>query len=166
MNTKDKIEFAWKILQHNQDMIKFADSKVRFLLIVSGISTSYILVNLADFFSFPFLKQFMIGVFLVSFFFFLIFALLTIVPRYSTIIPSKMVPDVVFYQNIAERSSAEDYITDYSKSKEEDILRDVLNQVYVVSKIASDKFKYNFRSWICLGIQLISFIMIMTIKMF
>jgi hypothetical protein len=163
MTEKEQIELSWKLLQNNQNMIKFADSKIQFLLVISGITTTYILTNLKDLLSFGIYSKIFIVGFLIASLLFVIFALLTIYPRHASK-TGISVPKLLYHGHVSERIEVGDYINEFSKADEKEILKDILYQVYEVSNIATKKFKFYDKSWRCLGAQLIAFVIIIIIK--
>ncbi|MCF8230550.1 MAG: DUF5706 domain-containing protein [Bacteroidales bacterium] len=163
MNDKDKIDFAWKILINNQDMVKFADSKIKFLLVISGISTTYVLTNFNSLLLIGLPAQILIGVFLIAFLLFIVFALLTIYPRYASN-TDMSVPKLIYHHHVSQRNKALEYRTDFKETEENEFLDDVLYQVYEVSKIADKKFRYYNKSGIFIGIQLVAFVVICVFK--
>ena len=144
-------------------MVKFADSKINFLLVISGVSTTYILANLKAIVNLGLHSQIFLLIFLLAFLLFIIFALLTIFPRYASN-TGLSVPKLIYHHHISEREDAQKYLYDFKEAKEEELFDDILYQVYEVSKITDQKFKFYNISGIFIGIQLVTFVFICIFK--
>lgn len=161
MNSVDKqIDIAWKLFQNNQEMIKFADSKIMFLLVISGVFTTHTLTNLRDLFSAGILCQIVVVLFFIAFLVFTIYALLTIYPRHRSK-TEHLTANLIYFKNIYTRKDVGQYIEDFQDASDEQILEDILFQNFQVAAIATKKFKYYDRSWIFLGIQAVAFIVLL-----
>jgi ABC-type multidrug transport system fused ATPase/permease subunit len=165
MEIEKKIDHAWKLFNNNQDMIKFSDSKLRFLAVISGVLTSYILANFSTLFSLHWYGKLALLAFSVSFLFFVIFALLSSFPRFASKTGGQ-VPKLIYYKHISERVEANDFIHDFLSSSEEDQLKDILYQVYEISGIATKKFNYYNKSWYAIGCQVLTFSILLIMQSF
>lgn len=163
MNVDKKIEHAWKLFLNNQEMIRFSDSKLRFLAVISGVLTSFVLVNLTSLAGDFWYGIFSVIIFCLSFLLFVIFALLSSFPRFASKTGNK-IPKLIYYKHISDRIEPNEYITDFLNTSDEDHLKDILYQVYEVSGIASKKFKHYHNAWYALGIQIITFSSLLMIQ--
>ncbi len=71
MNADKKIEHTWKLFLINQEMIKFSDLKLRFLAVISGVLTSYVLANFSTLVGQVWYGQLSLAVFCISFLIFI-----------------------------------------------------------------------------------------------
>ena len=165
MGIDKKIEYAWKLFQNNQEMIKFSDSKLRFLAIISGVLTSYILGNFLSLFNLRWYGKLTLLIFFIAFLSFVLFALLSSYPRFASKTGNK-VPKLIYHKHVSERIEANDYISNFIETEDDKHLKDILYQVYEISGIATVKFKYYNKSWFSLGVQLVSFSLLLLMQSF
>ena len=162
MEFTEKYDIAWKIFIYNQDMVKFADSKVKFLLAISGISTTVIISFMdKDIYQNPWAYSFLV-LFFIFFVAFLYFSLKTIYPRPKYEFHTA-VPELIFFNHIAARQNSKQFVTDFLECNETNRLEDLLQEIYQVSKIARLKFKFYDMAWKTLICQIISFLVLLAI---
>lgn len=164
MDENRKIDLALKVLDNNQNLIKFADTKINVLLVLSGVTTTFILTNFQDLYDIGFWPKFFLVLFFLAFILFMIFSILTIAPRKANQ-TGNSVPKVIYFEHIASRVEAKDFITEYNNITPEIFLADTLYQIYETAKIASRKFKYYRFSMISIQIQILLFFILLALKL-
>ncbi len=163
MDIDKRIEYAWKLFQNNQEMIKFSDSKLRFLAIISGVITSYVLGNYSELSVMGWYGNLALVLFFIGFFFFVLFALLSSFPRFASKTGNSVLK-LIYHKHVSDIVEAGEYISKFNDATDDEYLKDILYQVYEVSRIATKKFKfYNF-SWFALGFQVIAFSSLLIIQ--
>jgi hypothetical protein len=158
-----KTDIAFKLLDNVQSLIKFADTKINVLLIISGVTTTFILSNFQELFELCLFSKITLGLFFVSFLVFIIFSILTISPRKDNH-TGDSVSKTIYFEHIASRVEVKDFINDYKKLDESDFQSDLLYQVFENSKIADKKFKCYKKSLISLQVQLLFFFVLVVVK--
>lgn len=163
MEENRKTDLAFKLLDNVQNLIKFADTKINVLLIISGVSTTFILTNFQSLLCSCLLSKITLCLFLITFLAFIILSILTISPRKDKH-TGNSVSKTIYFKHIAERIEAKDFIDDYNLLDEKKFQSDLLYQVFENSKIAEKKFQfYNF-SLTALKIQILLFFVLIVIK--
>jgi hypothetical protein len=165
MDENRKIDTAFKLLDNVQNLIKFADTKINVLLVISGVTTTFILTNFQSLCDLNFLTKLILGLFFLAFLFFIIFSLFTISPR-SDKHSGNSASKTIYFKHISSRIEVKDFINDYNKLTLETCLTDILYQVYENSKIADKKFLFYNRSLIALQCQIFLFILLIGLKYF
>lgn len=163
MDENKKIDTAFKLLDNVQNLIKFADAKINVLLVISGVTTTFVLTNFQSLFVLSPFSKGCLGLFFLAFISFVILSLLTISPRsdgHSGNSPAK----TIYFKHISRRIECKDFIDDYNKLTHESCLTDILYQVYENSKIADKKFIFYNRSLMALQVQLLLFFFLFGIK--
>ncbi len=163
MDDNKKIDTALKLLDNVQNLIKFADTKINVLLVVSGVTTTFVLTNFQNLCDLNLFSKIALGLFFLSFIVFVILALLTISPRadkHTGNSPAK----TIYFKHISKRIEVKDFVDDYNKLTPESFLTDVLYQVYENSKIADKKFNFYNRSLVALQFQIFFFFALLAIK--
>lgn len=163
MDDNRKTDLAFKILDNVQNLIKFADTKINVLLVISGVTTTFILTNFQTLFDSCIASKICLGLFFLSFITFIIFSLFTIAPRKDKY-TGKSAAKTIYFEHIASRIEVKDFIEDYSKLDEPGFQSDLLYQIYENSKIATKKFTFYERSKIALIFQLMLFFSSLIIK--
>ena len=132
----EKINFAESILKHNTDLVNFADAKAGLILGSTGIILSLLLffgkMNLNTYV----ILGLIITVTLLSITIF--FSLLVIFPRITKKNKSE---SVIFYESIIKQSKIE-YKKNVHAMTLEDILDDLLSNIYSITNIQNKKFTY------------------------
>lgn len=165
MDDNKKIDTAFKLLDNVHNLIKFADTKINVLLVISGVTTTFILTNFQNLFDLNCISKITLGPFFLSFICFVILSLLTISPRtdkHTGNSPAK----TIYFKHISTRIEVKDFIDDYNKLTPESCLTDILYQVYENSKIADKKFIFYNRSLIALQFQILFFFALLGLKFF
>lgn len=163
MDDKRKTDIAFKLLDNVQNLIKFADTKINVLLIISGVSTTFILTNFQGLFGLCLISKIVLGQFFLSFLIFIVFSILTISPRKDNH-TGNSVSKTIYFEHIASRVEVKDFIDDYTNLDEKGLQSDLLYQVFENSKIANKKFKYYNNSLNALQVQLLLFFILLVIK--
>ncbi|MBI2272380.1 MAG: hypothetical protein HYU70_01180 [Bacteroidetes bacterium] len=165
MNDNRKTDLAFKLLDNVQNLIKFADTKINVLLVISGVTTTFILTNFQGLFDLCLISKIVLGLFFLSFLVFIVFSILTISPRKDNH-TGNSVSKTIYFEHIASRVEVKDFINDYTKLDEPSFQSDLLYQVFENSKIADKKFKFYKKSLIALQVQLLLFFILVAIKFF
>lgn len=165
MDDNRKTDLLFKLLDNVQNLIKFADTKINVLLIISGVTTTFILTNFQELFVLCLISKITLGLFFVSFLVFIIFSILTISPRKDNH-TGNSVSKTIYFEHIASRVEVKDFINDYTKIDESGFQSDLLYQVFENSKIADKKFKCYKKSLISLQFQLLFFFILVAVKFF
>jgi hypothetical protein len=163
MDDNKKIDTAFKLLDNVQNLIKFADTKINVLLVISGVTTTFILTNFQSLYDLNCYSKIILGLFFLAFICFVILSLLTISPRadkHTGNSPAK----TIYFKHIATRIEVKDFIDDYNKLTPESCLTDILYQVYENSKIADKKFVFYNRSLTALQVQIFFFFLLLGLK--
>jgi hypothetical protein len=163
MEENRKTDLGFKLLDNVQNLIKFADTKINVLLIISGVTTTFVMTNLQVIYNSCLLSKIVLSLFLLAFIGFIVLSLLTISPR-SEKHTGNSVSKTIYFAHIAKRIEVKDFIDDYTKLDEKSFQSDLLYQVYENSKIADKKFKFYKKSLIALEVQLIFFFALLLIK--
>jgi hypothetical protein len=165
MDDNRRTDLAFKLLDNVQNLIKFADTKINVLLIISGVTTTFILTNFQEFFELCLISKIILGLFFFSFLVFIVFSILTISPRKDNH-TGNSVSKTIYFEHIASRIEVKDFMNDYTKLDESGFQSDLLYQVFENSKIAGKKFKCYKKSLISLQFQLLFFFVLVAVKYF
>jgi hypothetical protein len=165
MDDNRKTDLAFKLLDNVQNLINFADTKINVLLVISGVTTSFILTNFQELFDLCLISKIFLGLYFIAFLIFLIFSLLTIAPRKDNH-TGNSVSKTIYFEHIGSRIEVMDFINDYKKLDEPCFQSDLLYQVFENSKIADNKFKFYKKSLIAIQVQLLFFFILLIIKFF
>ena len=152
----DRLNYSWNIFLHNQQLIKLADNKIRYLFLVSSVAATFILAeskNLTD----VGIPEF---IFIATFVLFLTFASLTIKPRKSKLTGSQ-IPRLIYHQDIISRASKDDYANEFREASDEELQKDLLFQIYEISAIANKKYQYYNYSFYTLCVQVLLFFVLL-----
>ena len=153
----DRLNYSWNIFLHNQELIKLADNKIRYLFLVSSVAATFILaesknlteVNLPEI------------VFIAAFVLFMAFASLTIMPRKTKMKSEASIPKLIYHKDIIARDDKDTYATEFNASSDEELLRDLLYQIYEISSIAEKKYRYYNYSFYTLCVQVLLFFILL-----
>jgi hypothetical protein len=165
MDENKKIDTAFKLLDNVQNLIKFADTKINVLLVISGVTTTFILTNFQNLCDLNYVSKIVLGLFFLTFICFVILSLKTISPRtdkHTGNSPAK----TIYFKHISKRIEVKDFIDDYNKLTTESCLTDILYQVYENSKIADKKFTFYNYSLTALRLQILFFFLLLGLKFF
>lgn len=162
---ENRTENTWKIFDNQQDLIRLFDTKVNVLLVISGITTSFLLVNLKDILQTGVAGKIMFGLFVLFFTCFVIFALLTIFPRKPTK-SGKSIPKLIYFKDIASRVEAKDYVEDFENTSDKQLQNDLYYQIFELASIVKLKSSNYFKAWIFLILQFVVFTIVLIIMNF
>lgn len=163
MEENKKIDTAFKLLDNVQNLIKFADTKINVLLVISGVSTSFILTNFQCLSELNFFSKITLGLFFLAFISFVFLSIMTISPRtakHTGDSPAK----TIYFKHVSNRVEVKDFVDDFNRLTHESCLIDILYQVYENSKIAEKKFDLYNKSLSVLQIQIFLFFFLIAIK--
>jgi hypothetical protein len=163
MDENKKIDTAFRLLDNVQNLIKFADTKINVLLVISGVTTTFILTNFQGLCNLNNYTKITLGLFFLAFILFVVLSLLTISPRKDQHTGNSLAK-TIYFGHISSRVEVKDFIKDYHKLTTESCLDDILYQVYENSKIADKKFVFYGRSLIALQIQTALFFILIFLK--
>jgi len=163
MEDNRKTDLAFKLLDNVQNLIKFADTKINVLLVISGVTTTFVLTNFKGLYDLCLFSKIVLGLFFIAFLVFVVLSLLTISPRNAKH-TGNSVAKTIYFEHVAERVEVKDFIDDYTKLNEIGFQSDLLYQIFENSKIADKKFKYYKKSLVALQVQLFLFFVLVTIK--
>lgn len=163
MEDNRKTDIAFKLLENVQNLIKFADTKINVLLVISGVTTTFVLTNFKGLYSHCLFSKIALGLFFIAFLVFVFLSLLTISPRNAKH-TGNSVAKTIYFEHIANRVEVKDFIDDYTKLNEVCFQSDLLYQIFENSKIAEKKFRFYKKSLIALQMQLLLFFVLITIK--
>lgn len=165
MDNSRRTDLAFKVLENVQNLIRFADAKINVLLIISGVSTTFILANFQNLYTSCLVSKIALGLFFLSFFVFVFFSMRTISPQ-SDKHTGKSVPKTIYFKHIASRIEVRDFIDDYEKLDDTGFLNDLLCQVFENSKIADKKFVSYNNSLTTMKVQIGLFFILIAIRFF
>lgn len=163
MEETRKTDLAFKLLDNNQNLIKFADSKINVLLIVSGVSTTFVITNFQSLIEIGTYGIVGLIIFFLFFVAFVIASLFTISAR-KALTTGASAPKTIYFEHIAKRVEVKDFIDDYKKITEDSFLTDILYQVYETSKIACRKFYFYKLSKYLIQAQILMFMLLLALK--
>jgi len=134
----EQIDIAFHILNYNQGLIQFADSKANALLLINSIFIAALT---------PFIERLghnsIATVIAVAFFIFSIISILlalgVIMTRSGGVVENRA-KTLVFYGHIIDNNSPEGYIHEFSTSEAKKFKESLLGNIFTVSKIANAKF--------------------------
>ncbi|HNW35956.1 MAG TPA: DUF5706 domain-containing protein [Candidatus Ozemobacteraceae bacterium] len=138
----EQIDIAFHILNYNQGLIQFADSKANALLLINSIFIAALT---------PFIERLghnsLVTVIGVAFFIFSIISILlslgVIMTRSGGIVENRT-KTLVFYGHIIDNNSPEGYLHEFSAIEAKKFKDSILENIFTVSKIANAKFSiYN-----------------------
>jgi len=165
MDNNKKTDTAFKLLDNVQNLIKFADTKINVLLVISTVTTTFVLTNFQNLYDLNCFSKTTLGLFFLAFICFVVLSILTISPRtdkYTGSSPAK----TIYFKHISARVKAKDFIDDFNKLTLKSCVTDILYQVYENSKIADKKFAFYNRSLIALQAQIFFFFLLLGLKFF
>lgn len=163
MDDNKKIDTAFKLLDNVQNLIKFADTKINVLLVISGVTTTFILTNFQYLCDLNCFSKIALGLFFLAFISFVILSILTISPRtakHTGSSPAK----TIYFKHVSTRVEVKDFVDDFNKLTPESCVTDILYQVYENSKIAEKKFDFYNKSLVALQIQVLLFFVLIALK--
>ena len=154
-----RLDQTWRILNLNQDLIRSADQKIYLLIVMSTLLVSYVAANIEKIGKIGPLQYGLLAVFILVSGVFYFFALSTLFPRKSPA-PSKENASLIFFGDIATRSSAENYINDIGSISLDDLFDDLARQIYLVSHVATNKYLAYRRAWRAILVEVSLFVVL------
>ncbi len=142
---KYDLESAFDILHYNQNLVQLADSKAGNLIVVNSIFLASITSFALDPRKTTGLLAGIEGIFVLLFFaasVAAIFVCLRIIMTRADFTEKIHQPDLIFFADIAKRTTPENYVFDFLKAKPRDFLTDLLKRNYTTASIATRKFIY------------------------
>jgi len=138
-------ESAFDILNYNQNLIQLADSKAGNLIVINSIFLASITSFAMDSMKGARLLPGLDCIFMLLFFgatVAAIFICLRIIMTKGDFTEKVHQKDLIFFADIAARTTPENYIFDFLKAKPKDFLTDLLRRNYTTASIASRKYSY------------------------
>lgn len=163
MDNQRKTDLGLKLLDNVQSLIKFFDTKVNVLLVISGVTTTFVLASFRDFDGIDFCSKITLCLFFFSFVLFVVLSILTISPR-SDKYTGNSVSKTIYFAHIASRIEVKDFIKDYNNLDERAFQDDILYQLFENSKIANRKVKLYKMSLVAIEFQLFFFFSLIIIN--
>ena len=154
-----RLDQTWRILNLNQDLIRSADQKIYLLIVMSTLLVSYVAANIEKIGKIGPLQYGLLAVFILVSGVFYFFALSTLFPRKSPA-ASKENASLIFFGDIATRSSAENYINDIGSISLDDLFDDLARQIYLVSHVATNKYLAYRRAWRAILVEVSLFVVL------
>lgn len=152
----DRLNYSWNIFLHQQELIKLADNKIRYLFLVSSVAATFILTESRTMKSIDIPEILFMGSFLL----FLAFASLTIKPR-KTSVGTGETSRLIYHKDIISRPDRNTYAADFREASDEDLQSDLLHQIYEISSIANKKYRYYNYSFYTLCVQIVFFFVVL-----
>lgn len=154
-----RLDQAWRILNLNQDLIRAADQKVYLLVVMSTILVSYVAANIERISRIGPLQFGLLAVFILVSGAFYFFALSTLFPRKSQVTSVENV-GLIFFADIARRTSAKDYVHDIGTIPIERLFDDLARQIFLVSQVATNKYMAYSRAWRAILVEVSLFVVL------
>jgi hypothetical protein len=154
-----RLDQAWRILTMNQELIRSADQKSYLLIVISTVLVSYVSANLDKIARTGALEKTWLFLFFFAVAAFFYFALTTLLARARIgATASAKIPNLIFFANIAERATPDEYAENFHAADLQAVLDDVCHQIYQVAAIATNKFRAYRRAWIALLCEISMFL--------
>ena len=154
-----RLDQAWRILNLNQDLIRSADQKIYLLIVMSTLLVSYVAANIDKISKIGPLQYGLLAVFILVSGAFYFFALSTLFPRKSQA-PAMENASLIFFGDIATRRTAENYIQDISIISLERLFDDLARQIYLVSHVATSKYRAYRLAWRAILVEVSLFVVL------
>ncbi len=146
MSTKDRINFLFDVIKRYDHYIATTNFKVALLMsflvsVIIGLSFRVILATTTQ-------ENISITLIISSIFVALtvISAIITSIYLFRVVFPDtkedKTNKSLIFFSDVANYSSGNDYSSEFQKADEERLLKDISVQTYLVADIVNEKFKY------------------------
>lgn len=133
--TKPPLETAFEVLNYNQQLIQFADAKAGNLIVINSL---FIAAAQAGGLGGPLLLRLLQGSLILIAGFSVLICLAVIMSQAS--LPRMPRKDFIFFGDIAQRRSMEQYVRDFVGTNPNDHQADALRRTYVLALIARRKF--------------------------
>ncbi len=153
-----RIDFAWKINDQNQELIRSTDQKTYNLIVMSTLLISLSSANVERFVVRPGAREIALAVLVVTCVNFFVHALSTLFARASTTTaaPNK---SMIFFGHIVSHGSANGYQAQFTAASRAELLEDLVTQVSVVSMILQKKMASYRRSWMAAALEVGAFLL-------
>lgn len=140
-------------------MIRSADQKVYLLIVMSTLLVSYVAANIEKISRIGALQYGLLAVFILTSGAFYFFALSTLFPRKNHVAVDENV-GLIFFGDIARRLNAENYVEDIGNVPLLRLFDDLARQIYLVSQVATNKYKAYSRAWRAILIEVSLFVVL------
>ncbi|MEQ8222327.1 MAG: Pycsar system effector family protein [Candidatus Eremiobacterota bacterium] len=140
--TKERMEFALSVINFNQGLIQFAETKANTLLIINSIFLATVTAMMEGTVSEGFLGIIFNTVrilFMVTTICSIITCLMVVMPK-SDSNPLHGKKDLIFFMDILSHSNSENYMFEFHKTKSITLIDDLLRRGYMTATIAKEKF--------------------------
>ena len=154
-----RLDQAWRILNLNQDLIRSVDQKTYPLIVMSLLLVSYVAANTDKISRIGPLQYGLLAVFILACGAFYFFALSTLFPRKNQVAAQEKV-GLIFFGDVARRLKVEDYIEDIGNIPLARLFDDLARQIYLVSQVATNKYRAYGRAWRAMLIKVSLFIVL------
>ena len=152
-----RIDFAWKINDQNQELIRSTDQKTYNLIVMSTLLISLSSANVERFVVRPAAREIALAVLVVTCVNFFVHALSTLFARAgTTTTPSK---SMIFFGHIVSHGPGSGYQDQFSAASKSELLEDLVTQVSVVSLILQKKMASYRRSWMAAALEVCAFLL-------
>jgi hypothetical protein len=160
-----RIDFAWKIFNQNQELIRSTDQKIYNLIVMSTLLISLSSANVERFVVRPEARQFVLGVLVLACVNFFVHALATLLARAGQAGPAEP-KSLIFCNHIAALGSVAQYRSNFGAASREMMLDDLLAQIAALSDILEKKLKNYKRSWIAASLEVGAFLLMVLVGHF
>jgi hypothetical protein len=158
-----RMDQAWRILNLNQDLIRAADQKIYLLIVMSTLLVSYVAANIDKISRIGPLQFGLLAVFILACGTFYFFALSTLFPRKNDFAADENV-GMIFFGDVARRMKPEDFVAELGGITLTRLFDDLARQIYLVSKVATSKYKAYSRAWQAILVE-VSLFIVLTMSM-
>jgi hypothetical protein len=159
-----RTDFAWKVFDQNQDLIRATDQKTYTLIVMSTLLISAASANIERFVASATGREVMLGVLIVTCVFFFINALSTLFARSGPRPPEAT--GLIYFSHIVARNSSVKYASAFQAARREELLDDLLTQISAIALILEDKLVHYRRSWIAAALELAAFLVMVVFGRF
>jgi hypothetical protein len=153
-----RCDFAWKIFDQNQELIRSTDQKTYNLIVMSTLLISLSSANVERFVVRAGAREVALAVLVVSCVNFFVHALSTLFARASTTTPAPS-KSMIFFGHIVSHPTATGYRDQFTVASKTELLDDLVTQVSVVSMILQRKMASYRRSWMAAALEVGAFLL-------
>ena len=153
-----RLDFAWKVNDQNQELIRSTDQKTYNLIVMSTLLISLSSANVERFVVRPAAREVALAVLVVTCVNFFVHALSTLFARSSTTTaaPNK---SMIYFGHIVTHDTANGYQKQFAAASKTELLEDLVTQVAVVSMILQKKMASYRRSWMAAALEVCVFLL-------
>jgi hypothetical protein len=172
-DTREQLERAWKIYLLNHEILRVADRKLQFLIVIAlvvAFGVAWIMIagdgSGADphkghsWWLIVFLLTYFVS--LLKFFFNALYR--GLYAATDTVTRDRGVERLIFFKHINEQETHEHYFEAFGKSNPEDALKDVVFQIREIAYIVDQKYIHYKKAWSSIGVQLVLALAILLAK--